>query len=163
MAGGINKVILVGNLGKDPEIRNLENGATLARFPLATSETYTDRNTNERKTITDWHNIVLWRGLATIAEKYLSKGKQVYIEGKIKTRQWTDAEGNTRYTTEIVGDQMQLLGRADNSNTSPQSNSNMNQASGPTQNSTSAGVPEVKAQETVSSDQNIEEESDLPF
>ncbi len=163
MAGGINKVILVGNLGKDPEIRNLENGATLARFPLATSETYTDRNTNEKKTITDWHNVVLWRGLATIAEKYLSKGKQVYIEGKIKTRQWTDAEGNTRYTTEIVGDQMQLLGRADNSNTTPQVNSNMNQSSNPAQSTVASVGSEVKAQETVGSDQNIEEESDLPF
>ena len=113
MAGGINKVILVGNLGKDPEIRNLENGASVARFPLATSESYTDKQTNEKKTVTEWHNVVLWRGLATIAEKYLTKGKQVYIEGKIKTRQWTDADGNTRYTTEIVGDQLQLLGRAE--------------------------------------------------
>ena len=161
MAGGINKVILVGNLGKDPEIKNLENGATLARFPLATSETYTDRNTNERKTITDWHNVVLWRGLATIAEKYLSKGKQVYIEGKIKTRQWTDAEGNTRYTTEIVGDQMQLLGRADNTNSASQSGAS--QTANQAQNMAPTVSPQAKTAEATSPANNVEEESDLPF
>lgn len=83
---GINKAILVGNLGKDPEVRYLEGGTAVANFTLATSETYKDRNTGERKTQTEWHNVVLWRGLAEVAEKYLRKGNQVYIEGKIKTR-----------------------------------------------------------------------------
>ncbi len=86
MAGSVNKVILVGNLGKDPEVRYLENGVSVARFPIATSETFTDKNSGEKREITDWHNIVLWRGLAKIAESYLKKGMKVYIEGKLKTR-----------------------------------------------------------------------------
>jgi len=106
---GVNKVILVGRLGKDPEVRNLENGVTVVNFTMATSETYKDRVTGEKKEITDWHNIVLWRGLADIAAKYLHKGDQVYIEGKIRTRSW-EKEGVTRYTTEIIGDNMTLLG-----------------------------------------------------
>ena len=106
---GINKVILVGNLGKDPEVRYLEGGTAVANFPLATSESYKDRNGN-RVDQTEWHNIVVWRGLAEVAEKYLRKGNQVYIEGKIRTRSWDDKEGNKRYTTEIVADQMTMLG-----------------------------------------------------
>lgn len=113
MAGSVNKVILIGNLGKDPEIRRLESGAAVANFPIATSESYTDRNTGQRIENTDWHNIVLWRGLAEIAEKYLKKGQKVYIEGKLKTRSWQDKEGNTRYTTEVVGDNMTMLSRAE--------------------------------------------------
>ncbi len=106
---GVNKVILLGRLGKDPEVRNLENGATVANFTMATSETYKDKTTGERKEITEWHNVVLWRGLAEIASKYLRKGDQVYIEGKLRTRSW-EKEGVTRYTTEILGDNMTLLG-----------------------------------------------------
>ena len=106
---GVNKVILVGNLGKDPEVRHLESGTAVASFSVATSETYKDRNTGERKTNTEWHNVVLWRGLAEVAEKYLKKGDQVYIEGKLRTRQW-EKDGVTRYTTEIVGDNMTMLG-----------------------------------------------------
>ncbi len=112
---GINKVILVGNLGKDPEVRYLEGGVAVANFPIATSETYKDKKSGERKTITDWHNVVLWRGLAEIAEKYLKKGAQIYLEGKLKTRQWQDKDGNNRYTTEVVGDNLQMLGRKDDS------------------------------------------------
>ena len=108
---GINKVILVGNLGKDPEVRYLEGGTAVANFPIATSETYKDRTSGEKKTTTEWHNIVLWRGLAEIAEKYLKKGSQIYLEGKLRTRQWQDKDGNNRYTTEIVGDNLQMLGR----------------------------------------------------
>ena len=84
---GINKVILVGNLGKDPEVRYLEGGTAVANFPIATSETFKDRTSGERKTNTEWHNIVVWRGLAEIAEKYLKKGSQIYLEGKLRTRQ----------------------------------------------------------------------------
>jgi single-strand DNA-binding protein len=105
---GVNKVILVGRLGKDPEVRNLENGATVANFTMATSESYKDKTTNERKEITEWHNIVLWRGLADIAAKYLHKGDMIYVEGKLRTRSW-EKEGVTRYTTEIVGDNMTML------------------------------------------------------
>ena len=106
---GINKVILVGNLGKDPEVRHLESGAVVANFSIATSEYYTDKS-GQRITQTEWHNVVLWRRNAEVAEKYLTKGKQVYIEGKLRTRNWTDRDGVTRYTTEVVGDVLQLLG-----------------------------------------------------
>lgn len=105
---GVNKVILVGRLGKDPEVRHLESGVAVASFSVATSETYKDRNSGERKEITEWHNVVLWRGLAEVAEKYLKKGDMVYIEGKLKTRQW-EKDNVTRYTTEVVGDNMTML------------------------------------------------------
>ncbi|MFD2248610.1 single-stranded DNA-binding protein [Pontibacter ruber] len=105
----VNKVILIGNLGKDPEVRHLEGGVAVARFPLATSETFKDKN-GQRQEKTEWHNIVLWRGLAEVAEKYLRKGQSVFIEGKIRTSQYQDKEGNQRYSTEIVADQMTMLG-----------------------------------------------------
>ena len=106
---GINKVILVGNLGKDPEVRYLDNGVAVANFSLATSENYKNKQ-GERVSQTEWHNIVLWRGLAEVAEKYLKKGSSIYIEGKIKNRKWEDKDGNTRYNTEILGDNMTMLG-----------------------------------------------------
>lgn len=105
---GVNKVILVGRLGKDPEVRNLENGATVANFTMATSESYKDKTTGEKKEVTEWHNIVLWRGLAEIAAKYLHKGDMIYVEGKLRTRSW-EKEGVTRYTTEVIGDNMTML------------------------------------------------------
>jgi single-strand DNA-binding protein len=106
----VNKVILVGNVGKDPETRYLDESTAITKFPMATSETYKNR-AGERVSTTEWHNIVLWRGLAQVAEKYVKKGTQLYIEGRIKTRSYDDADGNRKYITEIVGDQMQLLGR----------------------------------------------------
>jgi len=108
---GLNKVMLIGNLGKDPEVKTLDNGAKIATFPLATSENYKDKEGN-RQTRTEWHNLVLWRGLADIAENYLHKGSQVFVEGRLSTRKWEDKEGNTRYTTEVIGDNLVLLGRA---------------------------------------------------
>jgi len=106
---GINKVILVGHLGKDPEARYLEGGVSVVSFPLATSESF---NKDGRKVEqTEWHNIVMWRGLADVAAKYLSKGKLVYIEGKLRTRQFEDREGIKKYTTEIVAENFTLLGR----------------------------------------------------
>lgn len=102
-------MILIGRLGKDPEVRNLDNGVAVANFTMATSESYKDRTTGEKKEITEWHNIVLWRGLAEISQKYLHKGDLVYIEGKLRTRSW-EKEGVTRYTTEIVADNMTMLG-----------------------------------------------------
>ena len=106
----VNKVILVGNVGKDPETRYLDEGTAITKFPLATSETYKNK-AGERVSTTEWHNVVLWRGLAQVAEKYVKKGTQIYIEGRIKTRSYDDQEGNKRYITEITGDQMQLLSR----------------------------------------------------
>lgn len=106
---GINKVILVGHLGKDPEVRYLEGGVAVASFPLATSEAYT--KDGKRVEQTEWHNIVMWRGLADVAAKYLQKGKLVYIEGKLRTRSFEDKEGIKKYTTEIVAENFTMLGR----------------------------------------------------
>ena len=108
----INKVILVGNVGKDPEIRHLDNNVAVANFPLATSETYTNKN-GEKVTTTEWHNIVAWRGLADVCEKYVQKGRQLYIEGKIRTRSYDAQDGTKRYMTEIYADALQMLGRKD--------------------------------------------------
>ena len=108
----VNKVILVGNLGKDPELRYTPSGTAVATFSLATTERFKDRDGN-RQERTEWHNIVAWRQLAEICGKYLHKGKQVYIEGKIQTRSYDDRDGNKRYITEIVVDQMQMLGSRD--------------------------------------------------
>ncbi|MBC8265991.1 MAG: single-stranded DNA-binding protein [Flavobacteriales bacterium] len=110
---GVNKVILIGNLGKDPEVRYLDSGVAVANFSLATTENYKNKE-GERVSQTEWHNIVLWRGLAEVAEKWLKKGSSVYIEGKIRTKKWEDKEGNTRYTTEILGDNMTMLGKKEN-------------------------------------------------
>ena len=111
---GVNKVILIGNLGKDPEVRYLDSGVAVANFSLATTENYKNKE-GERVSQTEWHNIVLWRGLAEVAEKWLKKGSSVYIEGKIRNRKWEDKEGNTRYTTEILGDNMTMLGKKEDS------------------------------------------------
>lgn len=125
---GVNKVILIGNLGKDPEVRYLEGGIAVAKFPLATSESYKDK-TGKKVDQTEWHNIVLWRGLAEIAEKLLKKGMQVYVEGKLRTRSWQDKEGNKRYTTEIVGDSLTLLGKKEDTNNSNMASSSPGQDS----------------------------------
>jgi len=117
---GINKVILVGNLGQNPELRYTPNGIAVCTLRIATSESYTDRASGERITNTEWHNVVLWRGLAETAGKYLKTGSQCYIEGKLKTRQWQDQQGQNRYTTEVVADVMQLLGPAPGRDAQPQ-------------------------------------------
>ena len=106
----VNKVILVGNVGQDPEIRYLDNNTPVCNIRLATSEVYKNKN-SERVTATEWHNVVLWRGLAEVADKYVKKGSQLYIEGKLRTRSWDDKDNNKRYTTEVVADVMQMLGR----------------------------------------------------
>jgi single-strand DNA-binding protein len=143
MAAGVNKVILIGNLGKDPDIMTLENGVKKASFSLATTETYKNKDGSKTQQ-TEWHNIVLWRGLAEIAESYLKKGYQIYLEGKIKTRSWDDKEGNKRYTTEIVGDAMTMLGRPSGQGA-------------PEENNTHHDVADIAPIE------NLGQEDDLPF
>ena len=106
---GVNKVILVGNLGKDPEVRHLEGGVSVAHFTLATNEYYKDKQ-GTRVERTEWHNISAWRGLADMADKFLKKGQQVYIEGKLRTRQYQDKDQQTRYITEIIADEISMLG-----------------------------------------------------
>ena len=116
----INKVILVGNVGGDPEVRTTESGVKVARIRLATSERYTDKQSGERKELTEWHTITLWRGLADIVDRYVHKGSQLYIEGRLRTREWTDTNNIKRYTTEILADNMQLLGsRSDGQSAAP--------------------------------------------
>ena len=111
MAGSLNKVLLIGRLGNDPEIREFPNGGKVCNFSLATSESWKDNNTGERQERTSWHNIAIFNErLAEIAEQYLKKGSQIYVEGRIQTRKWQDRDGNDRYTTEIVGNDMQMLG-----------------------------------------------------
>lgn len=110
MAGSVNKVILMGNLGKDPDVRHFEEGRAVASFSIATSESYKDKGGEFRES-TDWHNIVVWRsGLVGVVEKYLKKGNKVYVEGKLKTRSYEDQDKKTKYTTEVIVDNLVLLG-----------------------------------------------------
>lgn len=119
---GINKVIIVGFLGNDPEVRTMPAGDLVVNISVATSESWTDKNTGEKKEVTEWHRIVIYRKLAEIAAQYLRKGSQVYIEGRLKTRKWQDNNGQDRYTTEIQSDNLQMLGgRQDESKQAKQS------------------------------------------
>ena len=110
MARGINKVILVGNLGKDPEVRYMPSGGAVANLTIATSETWKDKQSGQNQEKTDWHRVVMFNRLGEIAGEYLKKGSQVYIEGKLQTRKWQDQQGQDKYTTEIVANEMQMLG-----------------------------------------------------
>nr|MBC7612293.1 single-stranded DNA-binding protein [Pseudopedobacter sp.] len=147
---GINKVILVGHLGKDPEVRHLDGNVTVASFPLATSESY--NKDGKRVEQTEWHNIVMWRGLADVAAKYLQKGKLVYIEGKLRTRSFEDREGHKKFSTEIVAENFTMLGRkSDFEDSSTSSESVESESTG----SSSA---------TKSNDYSLDaSEDDLPF
>ncbi|QCK13714.1 single-stranded DNA-binding protein [Mangrovivirga cuniculi] len=157
---GVNKVILVGNLGKDPEVRHLDNGRAVANFSLATSEVYKNRQTNERVTNTEWHNVVLWTPLAEVAERFLKKGSQVYIEGKITTRSYDDKEGNKRYITEVVGREMTLLGTRDDSGNSGMNQNQGSSSQSSSQNTSSSGY----SSDAVSIDNDSNDEmDDLPF
>lgn len=162
MAGTLNKVMLIGNLGKDPEIMHFDNGGSLVKFPIATSETYTNRE-GQRITNTEWHNIVInAKGLVDVAHKYLKKGHKVYLEGRIKTRKWQDQTGADRYTTEIQVNQMTMLtSRAEgegmnNDNASGYgSGANYNQAP-----ATPAPTPSPAPAPPMD---NSQDEDDLPF
>ena len=121
MARGINKVIIVGNLGADPETRYMPSGSAVTNLSVATSETWKDKQTGEQKERTEWHKVAMFNRLAEIAAEYLRKGSQVYIEGKLRTRKWQDRDGNDRWTTEIVADEMQMLGGRGGGGSSPMS------------------------------------------
>ena len=115
MAGSVNKVILLGNLGRDPEIRSMQTGSKMATFSMATSKRWRDKNTQEQRDKTSWHNIVVFGdGLVDIVEKYVKKGSKIYVEGELQTRKWQDQDGNDRYTTEVVITEMQMLGGRNN-------------------------------------------------
>ena len=162
----VNKVILVGNVGKDPEVRYVDTNVPVARFPFATSETYRSRD-GEKITTTEWHNIVLWRGLAEVAEKFVRKGSQLFIEGKIRTRSYDDRDGNKRYITEIIADNMQMLGRrsdsqSDDSDNAGSSYSEADSSSASTYDD-SASQAEDPFKGAGDSPGNAEEPDDLPF
>lgn len=151
---GVNKVILVGTLGKDPETKTFANGGSLTQFSIATSETWTDKNTGERKEQTEWHNIVLQNKLGEIAQQYLRKGSKVYIEGSLNTRKWTDQNGQERYTTQIKGQQMQMLDSA---------NGNNQQQAQPQQQPTYAKNPQPQQNSYKPQNGGGELDDDLPF
>jgi single-strand DNA-binding protein len=136
MAGSVNKVILVGNLGKDPEIRSFQNGGKVANFSIATSESWKDKNTGEKREKTDWHNVAIFNeGLVRVAEQYLRKGSKVYIEGQLQTRKWTDQSGTDKYTTEVVlqnynGTLVMLDGRSDSGGSGSGSSGGMRNSGG---------------------------------
>ncbi len=109
--GSLNSVTLLGNLGKDPEVKSMSSGHKVANFSIATSESWTDKQSGEKKEKTEWHNIVMWRGLAEVAEKYLKKGSQVLIEGKLQTRSWDKPDGSKAYMTEILADNLVMVGK----------------------------------------------------
>jgi len=110
---GVNKVILIGNLGRDPEIKYTQSNVPVANISVATTDSWKDKNSGEWQEKTEWHRVVLWRHLAERAERYLKKGKQVYVEGKLETRKWTGQDGNDRYSTEVIASQLMILGRRD--------------------------------------------------
>ena len=159
----INKVILIGNLGKDPEVRVLESGTKVAKFTMATNENYRDKN-NEWQTVTEWHNVILWRYLAESAERQLKKGSLVFIEGKLTSRKYQDKEGNDRYITEVVANVMRALDRRDDQGGS--SSFPMEEDDPFASRSSSGGSPSSNSSDSSSpsaGQQNADDEDDLPF
>lgn len=164
MARGVNKVILVGNLGADPELRYTGSGTAVCNFSLATTESYKDRDGNQVEN-TEWHRIVAWARLAEICGEYLSKGRQVYIEGQLQTRQWEDKDGNTKYTTEIKAREMQMLGSRDGGGgggddygqSRPQQRSSNNGGGG------GGNRSQPQRQSSPQDDYSFEPDDDLPF
>ena len=146
MSRGVNKVILIGNLGRDPELRVMPNGKAVCNFSIATSEAWKDKQTGEQKEKTEWHNISTFGPLAEICGNHLGKGSQVYIEGKLQTRKWQDKEGKDRYTTEIIADEVQFLGGRSASESKP-----------------SEGKPAPKAAKPIASEPQGGFDDDIPF
>ncbi|MDR1552154.1 MAG: single-stranded DNA-binding protein [Prevotellaceae bacterium] len=145
----LNKAMIIGNAGKDPEIRHLDNGVSVVTLPVATTERYKDKN-GETKEQTEWHNVVFWRQLAEFTEKYVRKGSQLFIEGRLRTRNWEDQSGNKKYVTEIVADNIRLLGRRPDNN-----NGNGNH------NIAAHHVAETKPEEIILDEPSPDD--DLPF
>jgi single-strand DNA-binding protein len=152
----VNKVILVGNLGADPESRYMPNGDAVVNIRLATTESWKDKNSGEKKELTEWHRVVFYRKLAEIAGQYLKKGSQVYIEGRIRTRKWQDKDGQDRYTTEIEANEMQMLGRREGMGDSGPRDSNFSGGSG-------RPAARPAAQQSPASGGFNDVEDDIPF
>ena len=152
----VNKVILIGNLGKDPDVRYMPSGEAVTNITLATTDTWKDKTSGDKKEATEWHRVVFFRKLAEIAGQYLKKGSQVYIEGSLKTRKWTDKEGHERYTTEIVADEMRMLG-------SRQGSGDVSDSAPRERPEHSAGVAKGPTQPAVSGSGFNDFEDDIPF
>lgn len=149
MARGVNKAILIGNLGADPEVKYMPSGGAVTNIRLATTETRKDRQTGEQQELTEWHRVVMFGRLAEIAGEYLRKGSQVYLEGRIQTRKWQDRDGNDRYSTEIVANEMQMLGGRQG-------------MGGPSYDAAGAAEPR-KAPAATSTSDNMDFDDDIPF
>lgn len=161
----INKVILIGNMGADPEVRALEGGTKVARLRIATTERIYNRQTQETKEHTEWHNVTLWRNLADVADRFIRKGSQVYVEGSLRTRDWTDKDGNKRYTTEIVANDLKMLGRRNDAPTAGNENSSYGTSSYGG-NSYGAPAPQQHTAAPVTNNMTAavpDEVDDLPF
>lgn len=157
----LNKVLLIGNVGKDPEIRHLQGGASVATITLATSERYKDRN-GESRELTEWHTIIAWRQLADLAENYIRKGSQIFVEGRIRSRSWDDQNGQKRYVTEIQADSIQLLGRrGDNAAPAPAPAQPQNYGGG--YNAPAQPQPQQTTPMVNPSDLTDDGSDDLPF
>jgi len=152
MARGINKVILVGNLGNDPDVRYTQSGAAVANVSIATSESWKDKTTGEQQDRTEWHRVVFFGRLAEIVSEYLKKGSQIYVEGRLQTRKWQDKEGIDRYTTEIVANEMQMLGGRGGGGGGSQDNYG-----------SSAGDPPSEKMESATSGGSNDFDDDIPF
>ena len=148
---GVNRVVLIGNLGKDPDLQHLEGNIAVAKFPLATTETYKDRN-GTLISQTEWHTVVLWRGLADLAQKYLHKGSLIYLEGRIRTRSWEDKDKNKRFITEIIGDNLVMLDKR-----KEHTENNNNEGT----NADSTGFPDINYDNNGLG--NIISKDDMPF
>ena len=164
MARGVNKVILVGTLGNDPEVKYMPNGGAVTNLSIATNEAWTDKNTGQKQERTEWHRIVAFRRLAEIMGEYLRKGSQVYIEGKLQTRKWQDQSGQDRYTTEIVANEMQMLGGR-SGGTGDFSGANNNQHQQPAASSQAPATPQQQpTQQAPAPAQNFDDfDDDIPF
>lgn len=160
----VNKVILVGNVGIDPEVRTTESGVKVARVRLATSERYTDRQSGERKELTEWHTITLWRGLADVVDRYVHKGSQLFIEGRLRTREWMDKDNVKHYSTEILADNMQLLGsRSDSQSVAATAASVSQTSSAPQPAAQPQPAPQPAYQQPASIPAPQDDPDDLPF
>lgn len=158
MSKGVNKVILVGNLGNDPEIKYMPSGGAVANFSLATTDSWKDKTSGERVDKTEWHRVVFFNRLAEVAGEYLKKGAQVYVEGSLRTRKWQDQSGQDKYTTEIVGSELQMLGSRGQGESSP---TNQGQQQRPTQNQQR---PAQQRQQSQPAPQNFDDfDDDIPF
>lgn len=161
MSGSVNKVILIGRLGRDPEVKYTPSGAPVAKFSLATDENFKDK-TGEKQSRTEWHNIVAWNKLAEICGEYLTKGKQVYIEGSIRSRQWQDQAGNKRTSYEIIANQMQMLGSKGESERMPSGGSDRPSYERPTPERSTSSAPPAGAEPISPPEPEISDE-DIPF